>query len=45
MTKGDTAKDAMYTNAEIPKLTKKQWKAAEVYCKLDVEILAKVCAD
>lgn len=43
MTKGDTAKDAMYTNAEIPNLTKKQWKAAEVYCKLDVEILANVC--
>lgn len=43
MTKGDTSKDAMYTNAEIPKLTKEQWKAAEVYCKLDVEILAHVC--
>ncbi len=43
MEKGDTSKDAMYTNAEIPKLTKKQWNAAEAYCKLDVDILAKVC--
>lgn len=41
--KGDTSKDAMYTNAEIPKLTKEQWKRAEAYCKLDVDILAKVC--
>lgn len=43
--KGDTSKDAMYTNAEIPNLTKKQWKAAEAYCKLDVDILAKVCTN
>ena len=43
--KGDTSKDAMYTNAEIPKLTKEQWKRAEAYCKLDVEILAKVCTN
>lgn len=41
--KGDTSKDAMYTNAEIPNLTKDQWKRAEAYCKLDVDILAKVC--
>lgn len=43
--KGDTSKDAMYTNAEIPKLTKEQWKRAEAYCKLDVDILAKVCTN
>ena len=43
--KGDTSKDAMYTNAEIPNLTKKQWNAAEAYCKLDVDILAKVCTN
>jgi len=43
--KGDTSKDAMYTNAEIPKLTKEQWKRAEAYCKLDVDILAKVCSN
>ena len=41
--KGDTSKDAMYTNDEIPKLTKEQWSRAEKYCKLDVEILARVC--
>ena len=43
--KGDTSKDAMYTNAEIPNLTKEQWKRAEAYCKLDVDILAKVCTN
>lgn len=43
--KGDTSKDAMYTNAEIPKLTKEQWNRAEAYCKLDVDILAKVCSN
>lgn len=43
LTKGDTSRDAMYTNEQIPELTLEQWSRAEAYCKLDVEILARVC--
>ena len=43
LAKGDTRKDAMYTNEQIPELSLEQWTRAEAYCKLDVEILARVC--
>ncbi|MGQ7385677.1 DNA polymerase [Streptococcus suis] len=41
--KGDTSKDAMYTNSDIPMLSKDDWKRAKAYCKQDVKILAEVC--
>lgn len=40
--KGDTTKDAYYTNKEVDNLTNEQIDRLNKYCKLDVEILAKI---
>lgn len=42
ITKGDTMQDAYYTNEQVNNLTEDQKDRLTKYCKLDVEILAKV---
>lgn len=42
ITKGDTMQDAYYTNEQVDNLTTEQKDRLTKYCKLDVEILAKI---